>query len=343
MAAGQMQWGVLNQYLDLRAWLAKVSIGVGDGSCVSFDGGIRHGVPMVENDMVFWDSGNNKYRCQEHCWLVTSSKVAVDYDLNAAVPSHKMATDIEKPQPQQPQQQADGMKAHWKSLLAMSLVSLSSFQYGLDFGIIGGLQAMIPFLQVSNKPSQCLRVTTARWLLESQVFGHKDPSTPLGYNIPHDRQQLISSLMILGSFVSSSCAGFTASFLGRKASLWTACVGVFVSTAVMQATTTIGGLYAGRFILGLGNVSIPHVSVCTLLAREARVIEVIYFQRGILSFNQTCLRRAAEIYWCSSLILANLNWLLIYLKGLLMTHGQLYIQVQNPCYHYDILTAHQAP
>ena len=131
-------------------------------------------------------------------------------------------------------QKFDGIRTHWKSLAAMSLVSLSSFQYGLDFGIIGGLQAMIPFLK---------------------VFGHEDPTTPLGWNISSGRQQLISSLMVLGSFLSSSTAGFSAMYIGRKASLWIACVSVFVATALMQATTSIGGLYAGRLILGLGNVS----------------------------------------------------------------------------------------
>ncbi|KAI0005251.1 putative maltose permease [Xylariaceae sp. FL0662B] len=130
------------------------------------------------------------------------------------------------------QQQTWGIKDHWRTLIAMVLVSLSSFQYGLDFGIIGGLQAMIPFLQ---------------------VFGAPDPSTPLGYNISSERQQLIASLMVLGAFVSSASAGFTAKYFGRKMSLWIACVGVFVSTALMQATTSIGGLYAGRLIIGLAN------------------------------------------------------------------------------------------
>ncbi|KAI5917668.1 putative maltose permease [Camillea tinctor] len=125
-----------------------------------------------------------------------------------------------------------GMKDHWKALVAVTLVSLSSFQYGVDFGIIGGLQAMVGFLQ---------------------VFGNEDPSTPLGWNINADRQQLIASLMVLGAFISSSSAGFTARYFGRKVSLWTACVGVFVSTALMQATTDIGGLYAGRLIIGLAN------------------------------------------------------------------------------------------
>lgn len=130
------------------------------------------------------------------------------------------------------QDQKLGMREHSKALLIVTFVSLSSFQYGLDFGIIGGLQAMIGFLQ---------------------VFGQKAPETPLGWNINAERQQLISSLMILGAFISSSTAGFTARHFGRKMSLWIACVGVFVATAVMQATTQIGGLYAGRLIIGLAN------------------------------------------------------------------------------------------
>ncbi|KAI8626599.1 MFS monosaccharide transporter-like protein [Xylariaceae sp. FL1651] len=130
------------------------------------------------------------------------------------------------------QKQEMGMREHWKALLIVSLVSLSSFQYGLDFGIIGGLQAMVGFLE---------------------VFGQRDPSVALGWNIDAERQQLISSLMILGAFISSSTAGFTAQYVGRKLSLWIACVGVFVSTALMQATNQIGGLYAGRLIIGLAN------------------------------------------------------------------------------------------
>lgn len=59
--------------------------------------------------------------------------------------------------------------------------------------------------------------------------------------------------MILGAFIASSTAGFTAVYFGRKMSLWIACVLIFVSTAIMQATTSIGALYAGRLIIGLGN------------------------------------------------------------------------------------------
>jgi SP family sugar:H+ symporter-like MFS transporter len=49
------------------------------------------------------------------------------------------------------QQQETKLKYHWKALAASTLVALSSFQYGVDFGIIGGLQAMVPFLEVNLK------------------------------------------------------------------------------------------------------------------------------------------------------------------------------------------------
>lgn len=126
---------------------------------------------------------------------------------------------------------AGGLRSHGKALLAMSIVSLSSFQYGLDFGIIGPLQAMVGFLQVFGEPA----------------------ATGLGWNISPERQQLIASLMVLGAFVSSSSAGLTSRWCGRRASLGAACIGVVASTALMQATTAIGGLYAGRLGIGLAN------------------------------------------------------------------------------------------
>lgn len=86
-----------------------------------------------------------------------------------------------------------------------------------------------------------------------QVFGYPSDLSPIGYNIATDVQQLISSLMTLGAFIASSTAGFTAVYMGRKMSLWVACVGIFVSTAIMQSTTNIAGLYAGRLLIGLAN------------------------------------------------------------------------------------------
>ncbi|KAF1836257.1 general substrate transporter [Decorospora gaudefroyi] len=122
--------------------------------------------------------------------------------------------------------------SNWKCLMACTLVSMSPFQYGIDFGAIGGLQAMRGFLE---------------------VFGHPDPASPTGYNISPDRQQLISSLMTLGAFLSSSTAGIFATKMGRRQCLWMASVLCCVSNVVMMATTNIAGLYMGRLLIGVAN------------------------------------------------------------------------------------------
>ncbi|KAK3315760.1 general substrate transporter [Apodospora peruviana] len=125
-----------------------------------------------------------------------------------------------------------GIKHHWKALAACILMSMCPFQYGLDFGLIGGMQAMIGFLQ---------------------VFGHQAPELPTGWNISTERQQLISSLMTLGAFLSSSTAGPVAAVMGRKMTIWLASLLCIVSNVIMMATTNIAGLYVGRLLIGLAN------------------------------------------------------------------------------------------
>ena len=116
-------------------------------------------------------------------------------------------------------------------MLALVLVSMSPFQYGVDFGLIGGIQAMVGFLE---------------------IFGHR-ANTPIGWNISTGRQQLISSLMTLGAVIASGMAGPLAWKLGRKTCLWIACVLCAASDVIMMTTTSIGALYAGRLLIGLAN------------------------------------------------------------------------------------------
>lgn len=47
--------------------------------------------------------------------------------------------------------------------------------------------------------------------------------------------------------------GPMATVFGRKSSLYIACLLVYVANIVMMTTVSIGGLYAGRLVLGLGN------------------------------------------------------------------------------------------
>ncbi|EMC96383.1 hypothetical protein BAUCODRAFT_473149 [Baudoinia panamericana UAMH 10762] len=126
----------------------------------------------------------------------------------------------------------DTIRANWRCLLACVLVSMSPFQYGVDFGCIAGIQAMVGF---------------------QQIFGYKDPEIQTGYNLTPEVQQLIGSLMTLGAVVASGLAGPIAWKLGRKTCLWLACILCWVSDIIMMATTNVGGLYAGRLLIGLAN------------------------------------------------------------------------------------------
>jgi hypothetical protein len=56
-----------------------------------------------------------------------------------------------------PASDSEHWKAHWKCFVACGIIVLSPFQYGVDFGLIGGLQAMTGFLKVC--PSCQLSVT----------------------------------------------------------------------------------------------------------------------------------------------------------------------------------------
>ncbi|KAK3290268.1 general substrate transporter [Chaetomium fimeti] len=123
-------------------------------------------------------------------------------------------------------------KSHWKCFAACGIIALSPFQYGVDFGLIGGLQAMRGFLE---------------------IYGHKAPGTPLGWNLDTERQQLISSLMTLGAFISSGTAGIVATYISRRQCLWIACFSCCIANIMMMATENIGALYAGRFLIGLAN------------------------------------------------------------------------------------------
>lgn len=116
-----------------------------------------------------------------------------------------------------------------KSLWICSVVATSAFLYGLDFSIIGGFQAMVGFLE---------------------VFGVPDPASPTGYNLTVLVQQLISSLMTLGAFVGSLCAGPISSYLNRRWSLFVGSVLCVVAVIVMITTTAIGALYFARLLLG---------------------------------------------------------------------------------------------
>ncbi|KAH3913600.1 hypothetical protein HBH56_105240 [Parastagonospora nodorum] len=171
-----------------------------------------------------------------------------------------------------------GLLQNWKCLLACTLVSMSPFQYGIDFGAIGGLQAMKGFLE---------------------VFGHADPHSPIGFNISPERQQLISSLMTLGAFLSSSAAGVFATKLGRRQCLWLASLLCCVSNVVMMTTTSLAGLYAGRLLIGLANgwymtYSQLYIQECTPARYRGLMISVFQIWTSIGTLVGTVIDNATH-------------------------------------------------
>lgn len=118
--------------------------------------------------------------------------------------------------------------SHKKCLLICCVITVSSFQYGLDYALVGGFMAMPGFLKVFGYYDDA----AGKWAIDPTV------------------QQLISSLMTIGTFVGSLLVGPFSSKFGRKYGLWTASILNFVATAIMIGTTNLGALYFARFILG---------------------------------------------------------------------------------------------
>ncbi|OTB09745.1 hypothetical protein K445DRAFT_71713 [Daldinia sp. EC12] len=121
------------------------------------------------------------------------------------------------------------IRSHIKCLAICFVVTVSSFQYGLDYALVGGFMAMPGFLKVFGYYDEAAH----KWAIDPTV------------------QQLISSLMTIGTFVGSLSVGPFSSKFGRRQGLWTASVLNYIATAIMIGTTNIGALYFARFVLGI--------------------------------------------------------------------------------------------
>ncbi|KAH8884138.1 general substrate transporter [Thozetella sp. PMI_491] len=122
--------------------------------------------------------------------------------------------------------------ANWKCLLICCVVSMANLEFGIDSGVVGSLQAIPGFLA---------------------VFGYPSEFIPGGYGLDSTFQQLITSLLILGGFLSSLVAGAFSVYFGRKTGLWVACVFTVVGVAIQMSTEDKGAIYVGRLVLGIGN------------------------------------------------------------------------------------------
>ncbi|RFU27193.1 hypothetical protein B7463_g9149, partial [Scytalidium lignicola] len=127
-------------------------------------------------------------------------------------------------------QRSTSLRANWRILAVTSYLGISLFEYGFDKGAIAGFQAMPGFLM---------------------VFGYKAPNGHWG--IHAGPQQIISSFMILGAFIGSLMTGPIGARLSRRYSLILGSVLMIVSIVIMTVTTSIGGLYFSRLLVGIAN------------------------------------------------------------------------------------------
>ncbi|KAK3691948.1 hypothetical protein LTR37_018308 [Vermiconidia calcicola] len=100
---------------------------------------------------------------------------------------------------------------------------------GLDYSLVGGFLSMPRFLEVYGYYDNELE----SWAIEPTV------------------QQLISSLMTIGTFTGSLLVGPFSSRFGTRHGLWGASVLNFIATAIMLGTTSTGALYFARLLLGI--------------------------------------------------------------------------------------------
>ncbi|KAF8857193.1 hypothetical protein BDZ45DRAFT_436647 [Acephala macrosclerotiorum] len=70
------------------------------------------------------------------------------------------------------------------------------------------------------------------------------------WNIDPTVQHLISSLMTIGTFLSSLLVGPLSSKFGRRHGLWAAAALNAIATAIMLSTTNVSALYTARLIFG---------------------------------------------------------------------------------------------
>ncbi|KAK2770679.1 hypothetical protein FQN53_005390 [Emmonsiellopsis sp. PD_33] len=129
-------------------------------------------------------------------------------------------------------ERSNSFQDNWKCVIICFAISMANCQYGYDTATIGGFQAMIGFLQ---------------------VFGYKDPSRKIGWNIGTEPQQLISSFLNVGTIVGVLLTGPFARYFGRRPAIWTASLVSAIAAGVQVGTTSLAGLYAGRILIGAAN------------------------------------------------------------------------------------------
>ncbi|KAF8859029.1 general substrate transporter [Acephala macrosclerotiorum] len=157
------------------------------------------------------------------------------------------------------------------------LIGFAQFQYGYDSAAVSGFQSMPGFLR---------------------IFGYPAPEITIGYNISTKVQRLIQSLMNLGGLTAAFGCYALGPRASRRVGLWIACAIGVIAISLQIGSTTLGALYAGRFLLGISNgfyltFSVTYMSEIAPAHLRGSVVGLVTFHTslgaliGILIENYT--------------------------------------------------------
>jgi MFS transporter, SP family, sugar:H+ symporter len=124
------------------------------------------------------------------------------------------------------------------------------------------------------------------------------PTSQIGYQITTKVQRLIQSLMNLGGLTAALGCYALGPRASRRVGLWIACVIGIIAISIQIGPTTIGALYAGRFLLGISNgffltFSVTYMSEIAPAHLRGSVVGLVTFHTtlgalvGILIENYT--------------------------------------------------------
>lgn len=111
-------------------------------------------------------------------------------------------------------------------------MALANTQYGLDASVIASFQAMHGFLE---------------------IFGYPLPPPKTGYEISTTTQQLITSLLNVGTIVGVLFTGPFSRVFGRRADIWAGALMGFAGCAAQLASKRVAGISVGRALVGASN------------------------------------------------------------------------------------------
>lgn len=122
--------------------------------------------------------------------------------------------------------------ANRRVLLITGLMALANTQYGFDAAVIASFQAMRGFLE---------------------IFGYPLAPPRSGYEIDTKTQQLITSLLNVGTIVGVLFTGPFSRVLGRRPGIWAGAILGFAGCAAQLGARTVAGICVGRALVGASN------------------------------------------------------------------------------------------